>query len=191
MSNYKELLKDKRWKALSKKLKTQANYRCTKCNKQGELHVHHTYYEYGKMPWEYPEESLIVVCKECHSKLHNIPSDKEITDNFYMVFIDNMSGLFNLTTLLDIKLLSKLCKEAQFNTGVINISTAFRIQLCKELNTTTQNISNSIKRLKDKSLITGERGQYIINPLVFWKGSLDERTKLLNNKELKINVEFS
>ena len=34
------------------------------------LHVHHTYYQRGLYPWEYPLESLQTLCWDCHEKLH-------------------------------------------------------------------------------------------------------------------------
>lgn len=34
------------------------------------LHVHHTYYQKGLLPWEYPDDSLITLCWTCHEKLH-------------------------------------------------------------------------------------------------------------------------
>ncbi len=34
------------------------------------LHVHHTYYQLDKMPWEYPSKSLMTVCWKCHEELH-------------------------------------------------------------------------------------------------------------------------
>ncbi|AKQ44437.1 hypothetical protein TH63_00360 [Rufibacter radiotolerans] len=33
--------------------------------------VHHTYYILDKFPWEYPNESLMVVCHKCHQEIHN------------------------------------------------------------------------------------------------------------------------
>jgi len=35
-----------------------------------DLHVHHTYYQLGSMPWEYPSKSLQTLCWVCHRKLH-------------------------------------------------------------------------------------------------------------------------
>ncbi|MBK7212937.1 MAG: hypothetical protein IPH88_06500 [Bacteroidales bacterium] len=32
----------------------------------GGLNVHHEYYQDGKLPWEYPDESLHTLCSECH-----------------------------------------------------------------------------------------------------------------------------
>jgi len=35
-----------------------------------ELHVHHHYYVKDRLPWEYPDLSLITLCNECHWELH-------------------------------------------------------------------------------------------------------------------------
>ncbi len=34
------------------------------------LHVHHKYYQIGKLPWEYPNEALVTLCWDCHETLH-------------------------------------------------------------------------------------------------------------------------
>lgn len=34
------------------------------------LHIHHTYYQEGLLPWEYPNKSLITLCWTCHEKRH-------------------------------------------------------------------------------------------------------------------------
>jgi hypothetical protein len=34
------------------------------------LHVHHTFYQDGKLPWDYPDNSLQTLCWMCHEKLH-------------------------------------------------------------------------------------------------------------------------
>ena len=36
------------------------------------LHIHHTFYQEGRLPWEYPNESLITVCWKCHEEIHSI-----------------------------------------------------------------------------------------------------------------------
>jgi len=33
-------------------------------------HVHHTYYVRRKLPWDYPNESLMLVCHTCHNSIH-------------------------------------------------------------------------------------------------------------------------
>lgn len=34
------------------------------------LHIHHRYYQDGKLPWEYPDEALQTLCWHCHKELH-------------------------------------------------------------------------------------------------------------------------
>ena len=35
------------------------------------LHVHHKYYIFGNLPWEYQGEGLLTVCHNCHTKIHD------------------------------------------------------------------------------------------------------------------------
>lgn len=33
-------------------------------------HIHHTYYILSRLPWEYPNEDLMLLCHKCHNQLH-------------------------------------------------------------------------------------------------------------------------
>ena len=35
------------------------------------LHVHHSYYQKGRTPWDYPDEALQTLCWVCHESLHS------------------------------------------------------------------------------------------------------------------------
>ncbi|WP_417368528.1 hypothetical protein [Flavobacterium beibuense] len=53
-------------------------------------HVHHTYYVLNKLPWEYPNGDLMLVCHKCHTEIH------ETTE--INIYIDNKNGkTINLT----------------------------------------------------------------------------------------------
>lgn len=67
---YQKALKSPKWKTKRKKILERDNYTCTKCDSKKSLHVHHTYYLIGKMPWEVPDGCLITLCKVCHEKEH-------------------------------------------------------------------------------------------------------------------------
>ena len=41
-----------------------------KTNTPTILHVHHTYYIFGDLPWEYQHDALLTVCHGCHVKIH-------------------------------------------------------------------------------------------------------------------------
>lgn len=111
---------------------------------------------------------------------------KVTQDSFYMVYIDSISPLFNLTSASARNLLAWMCSNAEFNTGKIDISSANRKEICSKFNITNATISNNITKLKNLKLIDGDNGQYIINPKIFWKGDNKARAELLNTKEMQI-----
>jgi len=68
--DYSELLKRKEWINKRNSILKRDKRKCVKCNCNKFLHVHHTYYLIGKMPWEVPDDCLITLCKTCHEKEH-------------------------------------------------------------------------------------------------------------------------
>jgi len=75
---YQDQLKHPNWQAFRKEVYKRAKFRCQLCGKQHVgLEAHHSYYESGKMAWDYPPESVIALCNTCHSeKAHGKPSDE-------------------------------------------------------------------------------------------------------------------
>lgn len=77
--SYIEKLKDPRWQKKRLKVMDYAEWRCQLCgNGEETLHVHHSYYERRKLPWEYPDGSLIALCATCHGKQHPEKQSKEV-----------------------------------------------------------------------------------------------------------------
>lgn len=97
MANYSELLRDPRWQKIRLLVFERDNWLCTKCKKGSlELHAHHTYYETGKSPWEYPPSSIITLCDDCHINEHNLPN--KYKDDAWQRLANNFSllrGLIN------------------------------------------------------------------------------------------------
>lgn len=72
-SSYFDKLKDPRWQKLRLQMLNEAGFACEECGAEDNtLHVHHTYYEYGKDPWDYPQSSLKVYCEDCHDNAHKL-----------------------------------------------------------------------------------------------------------------------
>jgi hypothetical protein len=70
--SYSDYIKSEDWAKKSTEAKERACWRCQLCNKSKEettLHTHHRTYEnlYDELP-----EDLIVLCKDCHAKFHDI-----------------------------------------------------------------------------------------------------------------------
>lgn len=67
--DYKNYLMTKHWQNRRLGVLKDAKYKCQLCSGKDELHVHHnTYKNIGNEK----KEDLIVLCKMCHSKFHDI-----------------------------------------------------------------------------------------------------------------------
>lgn len=64
---YAEKLKDPRWQKKRLEILQRDGFACRVCfDTTTTLHVHHKFYKRGANPWDYPDESLITLCAECH-----------------------------------------------------------------------------------------------------------------------------
>ena len=66
---YKEYLLTEHWREIRESALKRAGYRCFLCSKGESLHVHHRTYE--NLGEESPDD-VIVLCRDCHEKHHNI-----------------------------------------------------------------------------------------------------------------------
>lgn len=70
---YREALHNPKWLEKRKIILARDNNTCTVCGSKKNLQVHHTFYYNGRrrrLPWEYPNKSLVTLCKDCHTKFH-------------------------------------------------------------------------------------------------------------------------
>jgi len=73
---YFELLKHPKWQKMRLKVLESAEWTCEECGADDRtLNVHHSYYERGLKPWEYPVESLHALCEECHRKQQDVSAE--------------------------------------------------------------------------------------------------------------------
>lgn len=88
---YYEDLKDPRWKQKRLSILDRDEFTCCVCSRHSQptesdpacdnldpqlaLNVHHGYYERGLRPWEYPDDTLWTLCRECHSGQHGLLLD--------------------------------------------------------------------------------------------------------------------
>lgn len=122
------------------------------------------------------------------TKLVKINMGKQ--EEFYMTYCHYLSSLYELTYADDIKLMVKLCEWGQYDKGTVQLTSSRRIEISKTLGMHNSNISKSIKRLKEKALISGDRGEYQINPAIFWKGDRAIRKELLKKEGLNVIFNF-
>lgn len=115
-----------------------------------------------------------------------IYKEKIKEDSFYMTFIDFIAPYYKLQTESARKLLTWMCEHAEFNTGTVLLPANIRKEISNKLGVTNNTITNGLKILKTLGLISGERGEFTINPQIFWKGDLKARRELLSKNEFKI-----
>lgn len=71
--SYSELLKHPLWQRKRLEILQRDNFCCLNCGSaEKTLHVHHTYYEKGLKPWEYPNKSYRSLCEGCHEEAQDL-----------------------------------------------------------------------------------------------------------------------
>ena len=65
--DYSRLLKRREWLERRNAILALSPH-CQKCGRTGcSRAVHHLYYDYGRLPWDYPDEAFMIVCNgRCH-----------------------------------------------------------------------------------------------------------------------------
>ena len=69
---YSAQLKDKRWYAFREFVFVVRGNRCEKCGSKENIQVHHLLYKKGRLAWEYTVNDVMVVCGDCHKKIHGL-----------------------------------------------------------------------------------------------------------------------
>ena len=67
---YIEELKHPMWAKKRNVILKRDNHKCQLCGSENNLCVHHTKYITGNKAWEYPNSTLVTLCKDCHEKVH-------------------------------------------------------------------------------------------------------------------------
>lgn len=89
---YKDYLQTDHWKTLRKRKLKQARYKCQICSSKEDLNVHHNTYENRGCE---EDEDLVVLCKQCHEKFHNIKVNEENKQVDAIFHNDNISSTYN------------------------------------------------------------------------------------------------
>lgn len=134
-------------------------------------------------------DSLGNPAKRTGKKVIEIDTDKE---PYYLTFLNCIGWMYNIRGGVVMNVMAKLMERAEFNTGIVNISTDTRRRieddlgisppaLCRALSTLEEN--GAITRTKYKERKTGNlvtsKCEYLINPEMFWKGDMRTRKSIM------------
>lgn len=111
-------------------------------------------------------------------------------EKFIMMFVEHIAPMYDLKYANDIKVLLKLCEFAEYESGEVHLSSKRRLDMLTDIKMQQSNVSKSLRRLKDKKLISGENGEYLLNPVIFWKGKRSKRLEELRKKGLSFTFNF-
>ncbi len=109
---------------------------------------------------------------------------------FYATFINHVQFLYTLNN-TEKNIMIYCCNNAKFNSGEVRITPQDRIEMMAFFNVKKAALSNNIKSLIAKNLLIGQKGKYLINPELFWKGTFDGRESLKANSRISFNVNYS
>lgn len=70
--SYDNQLKTKEWKDKRVHIFKLKGHKCSICGVTHNLQIHHLRYISRHLAWEYDDKDLIVVCKQCHQRIHGL-----------------------------------------------------------------------------------------------------------------------
>lgn len=112
-------------------------------------------------------------------------------DEFYMTYYKYMAPLFKIKSLQDVKVLWQLTQYAEFGTGVVVLSPERRRHIASITGVSLNNLPKHLKSLSNLGLIYGVRNDYVLSPVVFWRGSNKDRVDFLETDEgRRVVLEF-
>lgn len=112
-------------------------------------------------------------------------------DEFYMTYFRYMAPLFRIKSLHDVKVLWQLTQYAEFSTGTVVLSPERRRHIESVTGVQIKNLSKHLASLRELGLITGDRNDYQISPMIFWRGANKDRTEFLETDEgRRVILEF-
>lgn len=92
---YLEQLQSPQWQRRRLTMLEHAGWMCQRClADDAQLHVHHKRYHKGRKAWEYDDDELLVVCRDCHTSEH------EMLDQFHWLMRSDVITMRDVVALI-------------------------------------------------------------------------------------------
>lgn len=76
--SYSEQIKSPHWQKRRLQILQRDNFTCQICGStEKTLHVHHLCYRKDAKIWDYPDNTLITLCEDCHRMEHEMQSEND------------------------------------------------------------------------------------------------------------------
>lgn len=148
---YSEMLKHPKWQEKRLRILERSQFMCDVCSEtEKTLSVHHGYYEKGRKPWEYPDESLHCLCEDCHREIGELMARiKRELGKVYPGDLESVLGYICGTTLVPASDAAFIIDGSDFSNGVCD---AFRVEHESATDIASSNNSDgivSVEQLRD------------------------------------------
>ncbi len=74
-ADYQTLLQDSRWLEFGNGVKHRKGNLCEVCESEVRVEIHHLGYKDGRLPWEYEDDEVAVLCRHCHFNIHKVADE--------------------------------------------------------------------------------------------------------------------
>lgn len=138
------------------------------------------------------EEVKTVVSEDGETISAEITTIKKVSkETFLQVYLDDFMSLMKIKEGSEYKIVLWIGKNMNFDTNEIALIKAIKERMAIDIGTNIRTIDNSVSSLVAKKILTQKgRGLFILNPKLFFKGSLDSRNNLLKLIR-KVEYEFT
>ncbi len=110
--SYEEQIKSPYWQKRRLQILQRDNFTCQICGStEKTLHVHHLHYRKDAKIWDYPDNTLITLCEDCHRMEHEMRSEN---DNSITNLIHDLS-ISGFTNFEIVSILYKIAHESFVN----------------------------------------------------------------------------
>lgn len=100
--SYNEQIKSPHWQKRRLQILQRDNFTCQICGStEKTLHVHHLCYRKDAKIWDYPDNTLITLCEDCHRMEHEMQSENDysVTNLIHDLLISGFTN-FELVSIL-------------------------------------------------------------------------------------------
>jgi hypothetical protein len=74
---YSEQLRNPKWKSFRERVFKVRGKKCERCKISTNLQIHHLKYKKKHYAWEYSTDEVLVLCNNCHKRIHGLDLDEE------------------------------------------------------------------------------------------------------------------
>lgn len=107
---------------------------------------------------------------------------KREIQNYFSLYVDALDDmLFNIKSVVEIKVFLALCKMAHFNDNEVPVTKAQKLKIAAMVDASYGSVENALTNLCKMGYVSKKDGNYTISHHLAWKGDTKTRLAKVNN----------